>query len=284
VNAIICQRTLTMTHSSKIRVLIAYEDPLISAGLAVTLQTQIDFEAVVSRPASQASTGTASDLPPADVVVADYDSGLRLLMSAGAHRHRIMILTPSDGEARIFNALERGARGYLLLGCSVQDLLEALRSVRAGGTALAPLVASRVAERMTYPALTPREAETLRQVMLGRSNKHIAIQLCTAVGTVKTHVKSILEKLNAASRTEAVAIARRRGILQEESERLPPAASARQIGSRLGSRESHDDSKWLRLGRRSGNSGAPIHEAPRNRGAALLHHAQLLTGGDGAGR
>jgi DNA-binding NarL/FixJ family response regulator len=273
-----------MTHSSKIRVLIAYEDPLIAAGLAVTVQEQIDFEAVVSRPTSPGSSRTASDLPPADVVVADYDSGLRLLRSEGAHGHRIVILTHSDGEAKICNALERGARGYLLLGCSVQDLLEGLRSVRVGRTALAPLVASRVAEWMKHPALTPKEADILRQVMLGRSNKHIAIQMCTAVGTVKTHVKSILEKLDAASRTEAVAIARRRGILQEESERLPPAASARQIGGRSGSRESRDDSKSSRLGRRPGNSGAATHEALRNRGATLLHHAQLLTGGDGAGR
>jgi DNA-binding NarL/FixJ family response regulator len=252
-----------MTHSSKIRVLIAHEDPLIAAGLAVTLQKQIDFEAVISEPISQGSRVTARDLPPANVVVADYDSGLRLLLSTGARRHRIMILTPGNGEAQIRNALERGARGYLLLGCSIQDLLEALRSVCAGGTALAPLVASRVAEWMTRPALTPKEADILRQLMLGRSNKHIAIQLGVALGTVKAHVKSVLKKLDATSRTEAVAIARRRGILQEQeqSEHLAPAASVRQIGARSDSRESPDDSKLSRLGRRSANSGPVTHEA-----------------------
>jgi DNA-binding NarL/FixJ family response regulator len=250
-----------MAHSSKIRVFIAHGDPLIAAGLAVTLQTQTDFEAVVSRPASQGPGGTASDLPPADIVVADYDSGLRLLVSAGAHRHRIMILTHSDSEAKICNALERGARGYLLFGCSLPDLLNGMRSVRGGGIAMGPLVASRVAEWMKYRALTPREADILRQMMLGLSNKRIAIKLSVAVGTVKTHVKSILAKLDAASRTEAVAIAQRRGILQEENESLPAASSVTRIGAGSGTQESRDDSKWSRLGRHSGNSDATTSRA-----------------------
>jgi DNA-binding NarL/FixJ family response regulator len=112
-----------------------------------------------------------------------------------------------------------------LLGCSVRDLLDGLRSVRVGGMAMGPLVAGRVAEWMKYPALTPREADILRQMMLGLSNKRIALQLSVAVGTVKTHVKSILDKLEAASRTEAVAIAQRRGILQQDSESLAPHSS-----------------------------------------------------------
>jgi DNA-binding NarL/FixJ family response regulator len=219
-----------MAHSSKIKVLIAHEDPLIAAGVAATLQRHTDFQAVVSRPAVRRSSETASDLPPADVVVADYDSGLRLLTSPGAHRHRIMILTQSDGEARIRNALERGARGYLLLGCSLQDLLNGLRSVCDGGTAIGPLVASRVAEWMNHRALTPREAGIMRHVMLGLSNKRIALQLSLSVGTVKTHIKSILAKLDAASRTEAVAIAQRRGILQEECECFPAPRLGKIVG------------------------------------------------------
>jgi two-component system NarL family response regulator len=207
-----------MTQSSKIKVLIAHGDPLIAAGLAVTLQRQRDFEAVVRRPTLTVSNAVVSDPPQADVVVADYDSGLRLIATAGARPHRVVILTHSDSQAKICHALERGARGYLLLGCSLQELLDSLRSVRVGGIAIAPLVAQRVAEWMNNRALTPREEEILRQMMLGLSNKGIALRLNVAVGTVKTHVKSILDKLDAASRTEAVAIAQRRGILQEERE------------------------------------------------------------------
>jgi len=205
-----------MPQSSKIKVLIAHGDPLIAAGLAVTLQRQPDFEAVVCRSMLKVSSAIASESPPADVVVADYDSGLRLIMSGAVGRHRVVILTHSDSQAKICHALERGARGYLLLGCSIQDLLDGLRSVRAGGMAIGPLVAERVAEWMNHRALTPREEEILRQMMLGLSNKGIALRLNVAVGTVKTHVKSVLDKLDAASRTEAVAIAQRRGILQEE--------------------------------------------------------------------
>ena len=134
--------------------------------------------------------------PAPDVVIADYDSGLGLLACGGLGR-RVLILTHSDSEAMICHALEQGARGYLLMGCSLQDLVEAVRSVYTGGIALGPLVASRIADRMKQQALTRREGEILRYMMLGMSNKAIASKLILAVGTVKTHVKSVLEKLEA---------------------------------------------------------------------------------------
>jgi DNA-binding NarL/FixJ family response regulator len=197
-----------MRPNVRIRVLIAHGDPLISAGLTATLSRLRDFEA----------TTVAARQPAADVVIADYDSGLRLIASGGALGRRVMILTHSDSEAKICHALEQGARGYLLLGCSLQDLVDGLRSVHLGGIALGPLVASRIADRMKQQALTPREADILRYLMLGLSNKAIASKLTLAVGTVKTHVKSVLEKLDATSRTQAVSIAQRRGILRDEDE------------------------------------------------------------------
>jgi DNA-binding NarL/FixJ family response regulator len=232
-----------MTQYSKMKILIAHGDPLVAAGLAVSLQKQPDFEAYVW-PASNLSSATASDLPRPDVVIADYDSGMRLIASAGAKGHRVVILTHSDGEARIRGALEQGARGYLLLGCSLRELFDGLRSVRAGGLAIGPLVAGRVAEWMTHRALTRREGDILRHMMLGRSNKHIAIELNVAIGTVKTHVKSILDKLDAASRTEAAAIAQRRGILQEERESPSSTSNIARIGARSSQQKSSGDSKW----------------------------------------
>ncbi len=240
-----------MTPSSKIKILIAHGDPLVAAGLAISLQKQPDFEAYVW-PASNLSSATPTDLPRPDVVIADYDSGMRLIASAGAKSHRVVILTHSDGEARIRGALEQGARGYLLLGCSLRDLFDGLRSVRAGGLAIGPLVAGRVAEWMTHRALTRREADILRQMMLGRSNKHIAIALNVAIGTVKTHVKSILDKLDAASRTEAAAIAQRRGILQEERESPASAPDVARIGAQssrqMSSRDWNEYRKQLAAG------------------------------------
>jgi DNA-binding NarL/FixJ family response regulator len=206
-----------MPQQSGIKVLIAHTDPLIAAGLVTLLRNERDFEVSVCGRALT-SNASARHFPPAHVVIADYDSGLRLLESAGTGGPRVMILTNSDSEAKICRALEHGVRGYLLLGCTLQELVNALRSVNVGGLALGPLVVSRMADWMRHRALTPREEDILRQVTLGLSNKGIARNLTLAVGTVKAHVKSILRKLDATSRTEAAAIAQRRGILREEYE------------------------------------------------------------------
>jgi two-component system NarL family response regulator len=198
-----------MRPNDKIKVLIVHSDPLIAAGLEATLGRMREFEMAV---------GGALRVPVVDVVIADYDSGLRMIAAGSSHSRRVMILTHSDSEAKICHALEQGARGYLLLGCSLQDLAAGLRSVYLGGIALGPLVASRIADRMKQQALTRREGDILRHMMLGMSNKAIASKLTLAVGTVKTHVKSVLEKLDASSRTQAVSIAQRRGILREDDE------------------------------------------------------------------
>ncbi len=197
-----------MRPNDPIKVLIVHADPLIAAGLEATLGRMREFEIL----------GGGPRLPAADVVIADYDSALRMIAAGSAAGRRVLILTHSDSEAKICHALEQGARGYLLLGCSLQDLAAGLRSVYLGGIALGPLVASRIADRMKQQALTRREGEILRHMMLGMSNKAIASKLALAVGTVKTHVKSVLGKLDASSRTQAVSIAQRRGILREEDE------------------------------------------------------------------
>jgi DNA-binding NarL/FixJ family response regulator len=207
-----------MRAPGRVKILIAHGDPLIAAGLGATLGRCRDFEVHICNSPLTGEHLTPARVGRADVIIADYESGLRLVAGADAERHRVVILTYSDSEAKICHALERGVRGYILLGCSVQDLAEALRSVHLGGIALGPLVASRIADRMKQQALTRREGDILRHMMQGLSNKAIACRLTLAVGTVKTHVKSILEKLDAVSRTEAVAIAQRRGILSEEAE------------------------------------------------------------------
>jgi len=247
-----------MSRPCEITALIAHSDPLISAGLAATLRRRRDFKVVVCSPVLTASYSPASYFPSADVVVADYDSGLRLIASIDARRDRVVILTHSDSEVKICHALEQGARGYLLIGCSLKDLMDALRSVHLGGIAFGPLVASRIAERMKLQALTGREGDILRQLMLGLCNKSIAAKLALAVGTVKTHVKSILRKLEAASRTEAVAIAQRRGILPEEREWPSTQVRGPGLGGRLSLTRRFDNSKNLRRIARSVNSDATI--------------------------
>ncbi|MEA3182416.1 MAG: hypothetical protein QOI59_5939 [Gammaproteobacteria bacterium] len=205
-----------MLQSPEIKVLIAHSNPLISAGLSTTLGKQRNFRVAVRGAEPTASPGRTRLPFVPDVIVADYDSGVQLVASRCTAYNRVVILTHSDSEAKICNALEQGARGYLLLDCGIQNLLDSVRSVHGGGIALGPLVAGRVADRMKQQALTSRECDILRQLMLGLSNKRVASKLQLAVGTVKSHVKSILHKLEAASRTEAVAIAQRRGILGEQ--------------------------------------------------------------------
>jgi DNA-binding NarL/FixJ family response regulator len=201
-----------MEEPTRIKVLIAHGDPLISAGLAAVLGTRLDFELITLAPRSM--PGSAVTLPSADVVVADYELGLRII--GAAVTRRVLILTHSDGEAKICRALELGARGYILLGCSLEDIIDGLRSVYLGGTALGPRITNRLADRMKQPPLTGRERDILRHMMVGLSNKEIASKSCIALGTVKTHVKAVLAKLGAARRTEAVIIAQRRGILGDE--------------------------------------------------------------------
>ena len=105
---------------------------------------------------------------------------------------------------------------YLLLGCGVADLAGAIRAIHAGEVAFGPLVAGRIAEQIRREKLTQRELEILQLLILGLSNKAIASETRAGLETVKTHVKTILRKLDARSRTQAVAIARRRGMLPEE--------------------------------------------------------------------
>jgi DNA-binding NarL/FixJ family response regulator len=210
-----------MRPNDRIRVLIAHGDPLISAGLHAILGRLRDFEVM----------GTPMRPVTADIVVADYDAGLRLIASGDPVGRRVMILTHGDSEAKICHALEQGARGYMLMGCSLTDLTAGLRSMYMGGIALGPLVASRIADRMKQQALTRRETDILRHMMQGMSNKAIASRLALAVGTVKTHVKSVLEKLDATSRTQAVSIAQRRGILRDDAE--VPIHAPRPLAARV---------------------------------------------------
>ncbi len=202
-----------MQQSDKLTVIIAHRDPFLSAGLARQLGDLAGFEPVISGlELGAAIAGSDSG----DVVVADYDSGLRFLGSDSRWRDRVVIFTERDGEASICRAMELGVRGYLLVGCGVADVATAIRTVHEGGCALAPLVASRMAERIRWEKLTPSELDILRLLFSGLRNKEIAWATSRTPETVKTHVKTIFRKLDARTRTQAVMVARRRGILPEE--------------------------------------------------------------------
>jgi DNA-binding NarL/FixJ family response regulator len=213
------------TDLSEIAVLIAHSDPVISAGLVALLRESGKFKVLCYRRRQATSEPTRDPVHSAAVVIADYDSGIRLAVTAAEFNSRVVILTDSDSEAKICRAFARGVRGYLLLGCTLEDIVAGIRCVHEGGVAVAPRVASRIAESLNQETLTAREQSVLRQMTLGQSNKRIAQEFGLAVATVKVHVKSILRKLNAGNRGEAVAIARRRGILPDEIECQAPGCA-----------------------------------------------------------
>ena len=211
-----------MSQLKSIKVLVAHCDPLARAGLSATFCRYSDFEVIEAldpcgrgQPAPHAP---ASPLP--DVVVADYERGMALVADAESQEtpmasSKVMIVNGSDRECEIRRALERGVRGYLLPGCELDELANSVRAVYRGERQVSPQVAQRLAESVCGDQLTARESEVLRLVVEGLGNKSIARRLTIAVGTVKSHLKAIFDKLSVESRTQAIAVAERRGLLMD---------------------------------------------------------------------
>ena len=222
-----------MMPTAKITVLVLHQNPLVSAGLAAALGPQSDIEVKLHDTTQPGPRGDALATlrtarlcqRPIDVVIADYSGGLQLLAQAqddpqfgSRHLPRVLIVSPRQSELEIRQALECGARGYLQLGCRLEELVAGVRTLHHGLRHLGELAAQRIAESLTHKPLTEREAEVLRLIAIGLPNKLIATRLGIAVGTVKAHTKGILGKLEAGSRTEAVAVAGRRGLLPDPDE------------------------------------------------------------------
>jgi DNA-binding NarL/FixJ family response regulator len=127
---------------------------------------------------------------------------------------RIIMLTTFEGDVEIQRALQAGARGYLLTNMPPSDLVEAIRQVHAGKKRVPAQVAAHLAEHMSDEDLTAREIEVLRHLGDGNRNRDIGERLFISEETVKVHIKHIMDKLGAKDRTQAIAIAVRRGIIQ----------------------------------------------------------------------
>ena len=127
---------------------------------------------------------------------------------------RIIILTTYDTEEDIYQAIRAGARGYLLKDARRAEVLDAIRRVHAGETLLPPQLTAKLAHRVTDDPLTERERAVLELLADGKSNREIGSEIHIEESTVKSHLKSIFAKLHAVSRTEAVTVAMRRGLLR----------------------------------------------------------------------
>lgn len=204
---------------TKIRVMLADDHPVVRDGLAAIVNQQPDMEVVAEAgDGEQAIAFYEQHLP--DVLLLDlrmpkYDGVAVVQRVLESHpKARVLIITTYDGDEDIFRSLSQGAKGYLLKDAPRQEILSAIRAVADDRPYTSSSVAAKALQRMAKPSLTQRELSVLQLVAQGRSNKDIARRLEITEGTAKTHVKAILAKLDAISRTEAVAVAHKRGLIR----------------------------------------------------------------------
>jgi DNA-binding NarL/FixJ family response regulator len=208
-----------MSNQTHIRVLCVDDHPLLREGIAAIINNQSDMllvaEASNGREAIQKYREHQPDVTLMDLRLPDM-SGIDSMIAIRSEfpEARIVMLTTFEGDVEIQRSLEAGARGYLLKSMPPKDLAEAIRQVHGGKKRIPPELAAQLAEHLGDEALTEREIEVLRHIAGGNRNRDIADRLFISEETVKVHIKHIMEKLGAADRTQAVAIAVRRGIIQ----------------------------------------------------------------------
>ncbi|HET9448067.1 MAG TPA: response regulator transcription factor [Steroidobacteraceae bacterium] len=207
-----------LRQSETIRVLTVDDHQLLREGIAAVIENQEDMTLVAQASNGREAVESFRRLRP-DVTLMDRRmpdlSGIEAIaaMRSDFPEARIVVLTTYAGDAQAAAALKAGAVGYLLKNLVRKELLETIRAVHSGKRRVPPEIATEIAEHVADDALTLREIEVLRRVAAGKSNKLIAAELDISEGTVKTHMKSILPKLDASDRTHAVMIALKRGIL-----------------------------------------------------------------------
>jgi DNA-binding NarL/FixJ family response regulator len=205
-------------QSESIRILTVDDHQLLREGIAAVLESQEDMTLVAQASNGREAVDSFRRLRP-DVTLMDLRmpdmSGIEAITAIRAEfpDARIIVLTTYAGDAQAAAALKAGAAGYMLKNLVRKELIETIRAVHSGKRRIPPEIATEIAEHVADDALTGREIEVLRRVAAGKSNKLIAAELDISEGTVKTHMKSILPKLDASDRTHAVMIALKRGIL-----------------------------------------------------------------------
>ena len=211
--------TETVAPAARARVLLVDDHALLRTGVANIINQEADLQ-VVAEAENGVEALKAYEQHQPDVTLLD----LRMPIMEGVEvvrrlrerdpGARIIVLTTYDTDEEISRALKAGAKAYVLKDISADGLVACVRDVLAGKTYLAPAAAAKLAEGVTRVQLTPRELATLRLMADGKSNKEIAQGLGISDRTVKTHLGHLFEKLGVTSRTEAVKVATRRGLVR----------------------------------------------------------------------
>lgn len=195
------------------RVLVQHDDPLLALGAFTALMSAPDV-----RPYLDGSDALACNTEAIDVVVTDPARGVALaalpaaVRQGGVRTARVLILASSGREHLVRQAFGAGAFAYALSRAGLAELCDAVACVARGTRYISPALAGPVAESLMRESLSPREFEVLSLIAEGHCNKIIARQLLITVATVKVHVKAIMSKLGATSRTHALSIAIERGL------------------------------------------------------------------------
>jgi DNA-binding NarL/FixJ family response regulator len=202
-----------------IRILIAEDHAVVRDGLVAIIKQEQDMEVVAEtgdgRQAVELWKIHRPDVALIDLSMPGLDGvNVTTAIRAADPKARIVILTTFDGDEDIYQGMRAGAKSYLTKDVKREQLFRCIREVNAGGRYLPPDVAAKLAERLPAEELTARELEVLRLLASGKPNKLIGVDLAITEVTVKSHVQSIFRKLNVLSRTEAIAVAGKKGLLR----------------------------------------------------------------------
>ena len=207
-----------------IRIVVADDHPIVRTGIIALFAPEDDIDVVAEAATPDEAVAAAERMSP-DLVLMDLQFGASA-NSGGADATRriraldaapyVLVLTNYDSDRDILGAVEAGASGYLLKDAPPHQLITAVRAAAAGESALAPVIATRLMDRMRAPqaSMSARELQVLELVAAGRSNSDIAAELFVSDTTVKSHLAHIFTKLGVSSRTAAVSRARERGLLR----------------------------------------------------------------------
>jgi DNA-binding NarL/FixJ family response regulator len=207
--------------AAKARVLLVDDHALLRTGVAKIINQEPDLQ-VVAEAENGADAIAAYEKHQPDVTLLDLRmpvmEGVEAVRQIRARDPRalLIVLTTYDRDDEISQALRAGAKAYVLKDIAADELVDCIRKVLAGKTYIAPAAAAKLAEGVTRVQLTPREMATLRLLADGKANKEIANALDISERTVKTHLAHLFEKLGVTSRTEAIKVATRRGLVRLE--------------------------------------------------------------------
>ncbi len=205
-----------------IRILIVEDHHVVRQGLAALLSVVDGMQVVGEAADGEAAVAQWNSLRP-DITLIDLRlprrSGVEVIQMIRRREAyaRFIVLTTFDGDEDIYRALQAGARAYLLKGMTADVLVSTIRQVHAGKSCIPPVIAQKLAERMGAEELTHREQDVLAQIVRGKSNKEIGVELDISEATVKTHINSLLGKLGVSDRTQAATAAIQRGLVQLDS-------------------------------------------------------------------